>query len=178
MADEENATEAEAEVPKPRSKLKTIIIGVVALAAFVGGGLAFPKIMVMINGEPPAEVGADGTEVSPEPVADTGPALYYPILPPLTSNFPDDLGRRRFIQISLEVMAREQSVIDEVKDHGAVIRNALLMALSDVNYETVVTRAGKEQLRQTALKEIQAVLTERTGEPGVEDVYLTSFVVQ
>ena len=37
---------------------------------------------------------------------------------------------------------------------------------------------GKESLRQEALKEVRSILKRNTGEPGVEDLYFTTFVVQ
>jgi flagellar FliL protein len=40
------------------------------------------------------------------------------------------------------------------------------------------SRAGKETLQAKALAEIQRVLKEETGSPGIEAVYFSSFVIQ
>jgi flagellar FliL protein len=40
------------------------------------------------------------------------------------------------------------------------------------------TREGKEKLRADVLAELQKILTDETGEPGVEQVFFTSFVMQ
>ncbi len=168
MAEENEAQEEE---QKKGGKGKLILFGGIGLVLVVGGVFAGPMIQNMLN--PPAPV--DGEE--PVEVI-TAKALYYPILPPLTTNFSDEAGRRRFMQVSLEVRARDHSVINAVKDHSAVIRNALLMAYSDVGYAVAITREGKEALRVLSLTEVQRVLTEETGEPGIDDIFFTSFIVQ
>ncbi|MEM9657742.1 MAG: flagellar basal body-associated FliL family protein [Planctomycetota bacterium] len=171
MADEQTETEGE-EVAAKGGKGKLIIMLVAAIA--LGGGGFFGATMFMGGDEPSEEAAA----AEAEPEVTGANALYYPILPPLTTNFSDDVGRRRFMQVSLEVRAREQSAIDAVKDHNAVIRNALLMAYSDVNYEAAITREGKEALRVTSLEEVQRVLEEQTGSPGIDDIFFTQFVIQ
>ena len=168
MAEEETE-----EAPKG-GKGKLIIFGVVGLVLAGGGIFAGPMIQNMIS--PPAEPAADADNPAPAPPSSA--AHYYPILPPLTSNFSDDVGRRRFIQVALEVRAPETRFIDAIKDHNAVIRNALLLEYSDLDYNEVITREGKEDLRQRTLEAIQFVLTERIGEPGIDDVYFTQFVIQ
>ncbi|VAX05680.1 hypothetical protein MNBD_GAMMA19-792, partial [hydrothermal vent metagenome] len=37
---------------------------------------------------------------------------------------------------------------------------------------------GKETLREEALEVVQQILEEETGDPGIEAVYFTSFVMQ
>lgn len=170
MADEDTP---EVEEPKKGGKGKMIIFGVIGLALVGGGMFAKPMIMNMINPPEPTE-----EELASEPEVTKLATHYYPILPPLTTNFSDDAGRRRFMQVSLEVVALENSAIDAVKDHNAVIRNALLMAFSDVRYEDAITREGKEALRQLSLQEVQAVLESKIGEPGIEDIFFTAFVIQ
>lgn len=170
MADEEQGVEAEPE-KKGKSKLMLIIGAVVLL----GGGGFGAKMFLGSDAEP--EEGDAPTEAEVE-TAKNQSARYYPILPPLTTNFSDDQGRRRFMQVSLEIRTQEQSVVDAVKDHNAVIRNALLMAYSDIEYDAVISREGKEALRQLSLTEVQRVLEEQIGVPGIDDIFFTAFVIQ
>ena len=58
------------------------------------------------------------------------------------------------------------------------IRNELVLLLSSQTVESVSTPEGKEALRKAALKRIQAVLRKEIGEAGVEDVFITSLIVQ
>ncbi|MEL7537852.1 MAG: flagellar basal body-associated FliL family protein [Pseudomonadota bacterium] len=168
--------EAEATEEAPKGGKGKLIIAAVGGLVLMGAGVFLgPMITGMISPPPEPEVAEESDDAKPKPGA---PAFYYPILPPLTSNFPDQQGRRRFIQVGLEVRASEQSAIDAVKEHNAVIRNALLLAYSELDYDAVVTRDGKEALRQTSLEEVRRVLNEQTGKPGVDDIFFTQFIIQ
>jgi len=102
--------------------------------------------------------------------------VYYAIDPPLVVNF-EDGSVVRFLQISMEVMAHDQKTIDSVQKNIPVIRNNLLLLMSNRNYQTMMSREGKEKLRQEALTEIRAV-QKKEGSPDVDDLLFTSFVVQ
>jgi flagellar basal body-associated protein FliL len=49
--------------------------------------------------------------------------------------------------------------------------------MSNRNYQTMMSREGKEKMRQEALAEIRAI-EKKVGGPDVDDVLFTSFVVQ
>lgn len=173
MADEQNETQAgeEATAEKKGSKL-LVIGGAVALLAL---GLAVGGFMSgMFSSE---EAAGDGEEAAEAAEAD-GPALYVGLHPPLTVNFGGEVGQRHFMQVSLEFMAREQRIIDAFKEHDAVIRNNLLLLLGGYDYETATTRSGKEKMLDDVLAEVQGILDQRIGEPGVQEAYFTTLVVQ
>jgi flagellar FliL protein len=107
-----------------------------------------------------------------------GPAFYTSLHPPLVVNFNDSLGDSHVMQITLEVMAPSQEIINAVREHVPVIRNSLILLYSSAVYEEVATRDGKEKLLADGLAEIQEVMTEKIGEPGVEAVYFTGLVIQ
>ena len=104
-------------------------------------------------------------------------ALYYAIDPPLVVNF-EDGSVVRFLQITMEVMAHDQKTIDGVQKNIPLIRNNLLLLMSNRNYQTMMSRDGKEKLRQEALTEIRAVQKKQGGGPDIDDLLFTSFVVQ
>ena len=103
--------------------------------------------------------------------------IYHTLHPNFVVNF-EKPNRARFLQVSVEVMAFSDDVIDLVKQHSPVIRNNLLMIFSSQDAQLLSTRDGKEALRQEVLKEIQDILKQQTGKPGVEQAYFTSFVMQ
>ena len=105
------------------------------------------------------------------------PVVYQALEPPFVVNFQDQ-SQVRFLQIAMEVSTRDPLVIAAVKTHMPVIRNNLVLLLSNQAYAGMSTREGKEKLRTDALAEIQKILTEQTGKPGVDAVYFTSFVMQ
>ena len=82
------------------------------------------------------------------------------------------------MQVTLEVMARDQATINEVREHIPIIRNALILLYSGYIYEDVSTREGKEMMLADGLAEIQRVMTQRIGKPAVEEVYFTGLVIQ
>jgi flagellar FliL protein len=102
--------------------------------------------------------------------------MYYAIDPPLVVNF-EDGSVVRFLQISMEIMAHDEKAIDSVQRNHPVIRNNLLLLMSNRNYQSMMTREGKEKLRQEALTEVRAV-QKKEGSPDVDDLLFTSFVVQ
>jgi len=77
----------------------------------------------------------------------------------------------------MEIMAHDQKAIDSVQKNIPLIRNNLLLLMSNRNYQSMMSREGKEKLRQEALTEVRAV-QKKQGSPDVDDLLFTSFVVQ
>lgn len=188
MAAEETANEAEAdeeateEEQSGGGKSKLPIIGAVLAVLAIGGYFATPYVMNMIS--PPVEVDAedaattDAKETGNRKIDKSKPALFTSLRPPLVINFRDSFGDAHFMQITLEIMARDQGVIDEVKNYVAVIRNSLILMFGSVDYDHVTTRAGKEKMLADALLEIQGIIEDETGKTGIEAVYFTSLIIQ
>ena len=125
---------------------------------------------------PPEEPSAEASEEAADVPA--APAIYQSLHPPLVVNLKDAYGDPHFMQVTMEVMGRDQEAINAVREHTPAIRNALILMIGQAKYEEVVTREGKEKLLEDARSEIQSVMTERIGEPAIEDVYFTALVIQ
>jgi flagellar FliL protein len=182
------ADEAEEATPPPAKKAGGIMgmlvngLGIFALtlvAVIVGGAInaklhPLPdfkldkdgKITAIVPVPPPGEHGEGEVKAS----------LFYPIDPPLVVNF-EDGSAVRFLQISMEVMGKDQKGIDSVQKNMPLIRNNLLLLMSNRDYQSLMSREGKDKLRQEALTEIRAV-QKKQGGADVEDLLFTSFVVQ
>lgn len=175
MADEDNDTEAaEAEAAESGGgKKKLIVFGIIGLALLAGGIFAGPVVMDMIS--PPEE---ETVEADADAPAEILPELYASLRPPLVVNFKDSYGDSHYMQITMEVMAREQKIIDDLKEHIPVIRNGLILLYGAADYDAVVTRAGKEQMLADGLAEIQSLMSTRTDDGNIEAVYFTSLVIQ
>jgi len=74
-------------------------------------------------------------------------------------------------------MAHDQKAIDSVTKNMPLIRNNLLMLMSNRNYQSLMSREGKDKLREEALAEVRAVQKKQGGE-DIDDLLFTSFVVQ
>jgi flagellar FliL protein len=106
------------------------------------------------------------------------PALYVKYEPPFVVNF-QAKGVMRFLQVSMEVMTRDATTAETIKQHEPKIRNNMLMLLGSQTDETIGSIEGKEGLRKQALETIAKVVEEEGGEgKQVEDIYFTSFVMQ
>jgi flagellar FliL protein len=188
MADEE---ETENEKPKGSMITKILLFGVLplmtAIVLVVGGLFVAGVLPVAGDHSADSEVAAsdgedsgdgeefvDGEEDGGSEMAE---AIYLPIDPAFVVNFASQ-GKARFLQVTVEVMTRDPAVPDKVKLHMPVIRNNLMLLFSDQSYDSISTLEGKEALREQALEVVQQILEEETGDPGVEAVYFTSFVMQ
>lgn len=169
MADE--AVEKELDEAEGGGMMKKLMLGVIGLV-LVGAGVFAG--MTFMGGEDPAD--AEVAEEAAEPAKD--PAIYHSLHPPLVVNFKDAVGDSHFMQITMEVMARDQNSINSVREHTPAIRNALILHYSGSVYEEVTTREGKEQMLADGLSEIKKVMSEQTGEDAIEAVYFTALVIQ
>ncbi len=168
MADEANETQEAASGGGMMKKLVLVGVGALLLGVGVFAGMTF------LGDKAPPEDEAVAEEAEPT----SGPAIYQSLHPPLVVNFKDSLGDSHFMQITMEVMSRDQTVINSVREHTPLIRNSLILLYSGAVYEEVTTREGKEKMLADGLAEIQKVMQEETGETGVEAVYFTALVIQ
>lgn len=108
------------------------------------------------------------------------PPVYLAFDPPLVVSF-NEQGAMRFLQVTAEVMARDEGSIEATRLHMPAIRNNLLNALSGRNLAELTSREGKEALRKECLAEVKRVLQANAGKDhkaSIDDLYFTSFVVQ
>ncbi len=150
---------------------KMVMIGVgvaVLLAAAIGGTL-------FVTGAFGGHAAASATEAAPAPVK--AAAAYLPMDPAFTVNIEDGFATR-FLQVEINLMYRDSSVIDRATKAMPHIRNDVLLLLSAQNRESISTPEGRLALQAALLKKINEVLTADTGSGGIEAVYFTKLVVQ
>ena len=175
MAENEEVVEQAQKSKKPWILIITITFFVLIL---LGGSVMGALYYAGVFSDKPAAAQTDEEEDTTEEIEmPPQPAIYVPLDPPFVVNFEGD-GRVRFLQISAEAMTRHQEVVELVQKHMPVIRNNLVLLFSSQTYENLSTLEGKEQLRGEALQELQNILEQESGEPGVEALYFTSFVMQ
>ena len=85
--------------------------------------------------------------------------------------------KARILMVSIQGMSRESDAIEAAQYHMPAIRHTLLMLLSDQTADTIRTSEGKKRLMDEALTMIQEVMEYETGEPTLEGVYFTDFVL-
>ena len=163
-----------------RGSARLIVIGVIVLLLLGGGVTAtlmfYPNLVSGLTGTSPPP--ASGAAVKPEvKVKAKAPPNYVELGDAFVVNFVEG-SRVRYLQVKIEAMTRDPDVATAITTHLPHIRNNLVFLLSAVDYPTISTVEGKEKIRDEALKEVQTILQEEIGKPGVEALYFTSFVVQ
>lgn len=165
---------------KGKSKI-LLIVGIVVLAVVLLVGAVLGTLYLTGGLHKPAEGEGDGGEHAAEKEKDKEPpkpAIYIKFEPPFVVNF-DGQGKARFLQVSVEVMGREEEKIKKVEANMPAVRNALLLLLSSQTYDAISTTQGKEALRKNAVAQVKAIMKKETGEDDIlEDLYFTSFVMQ
>lgn len=164
----EAASPDAAPAAKKKSKLPLIIVAAVVVLG--GGGAGAWFFLSKGKGEEGEKEAAKHAEVAP--------AVYVGFEPPFVVNF-DSGGKARFLQVAIQVMTRDPHVAEELEKHNPVIRNDVLLLLSNQDYSTLSSREGKEHLQHEALEAVRHVIETNGGEPeAVESVLFTSFVMQ
>jgi flagellar FliL protein len=134
----------------------------------VSGGAHVDK-SAQVAGQPAPNPAAPAAEAK-------GPPLYH-AFEPLIVNFTED-GQLRFLQVTVEVMARDPKTIAAVQANTPVLRNDLLLLVGSRDMKQLLTREGKEQLRSLALQEVRGTMSRLSPDAKVEDLYFTGFVMQ
>jgi len=190
MADEPNADDgtesSENEKPKKDKSgiIKIALIGL-GIMAIIGTNVGLTVMLTKKDSAEggaaveSAEVGSNEKEVAVDENEEEKekPAIYQKLDPTFVVNFQAEEALR-FLQVSVELMTRDEKIIAAVEQHMPIIRNNLIILFSSQDFTTISTRVGKERIRAQTLSEIQKVMKEKTGRPGVEEVYFTSFVMQ
>lgn len=110
-----------------------------------------------------------------------GPAgpQYVHLQPAFVLNYgANTTGRLKYIRTDVALRVTGGEAAGKVNHHQAYIRNQLVLLLSQQIEDTVNTSQGREQLRQVALEEVRALLSELEGKPYVDDLYFQNFVAQ
>lgn len=184
-----NGEEAAGAAPAKKGLSLGLVIGllVTTLALGAGGAWYFASSAAQAKAAEADEEESDESESNPSkkkdkkkaknPEGPKAPANYLALDPAFVVNLAD-ADATRYLQTSVEVMARDPESIEAAKANMPAIRNSLLMLFSQKTAVELNDRDGREKLRELALAEVQKVLEAETGDPGVEAVFFTSFVTQ
>lgn len=106
-----------------------------------------------------------------------GGEQYVDLYPAFIVNY-GGKGRLRFFKTDVTVHLNEESTADTVEDHLPYIRNNLVLLFSKQTEEALMTREGKEKLRQDAMEVVQNILKEEVGNETIDNLLFTSFIIQ
>jgi flagellar FliL protein len=167
MADDNPAENGE----KKGSKLIIIIVAVVVLLAGIGGGAFF---FLSSGDDEPVQANTSAQSVVAAPAA---PALYVNIPQPFLFTVPGG-DRDRLVQIKVQLMVRGSGNESLARHHSPLIESTLLSSFGSASQEQLRSATGRIDLRDQATDDIKVTLTELVGEPVIERVLFTDFVIQ
>lgn len=170
--------------PAPAKAGRGPLLLIVA-AAMIAAAAASGATWFLTGRHVPAKHGATAHEAVDEAAADAdaapakteAPAQYLELTPAFVVNMADEESMR-FLQVEVQLMARDQKVIDAAKNNMPRIRNALMLLFSQQHAHDIGTRTAKEALQKQALDEVQRALKEENAPSEVDAIYFTSFVMQ
>ncbi|MDA0127462.1 flagellar basal body-associated protein FliL [Vibrio sp. MarTm2] len=161
--------EVETEAPKGKGKLIIIIVAVIVLL-LGGGGAAF--FLMGSDEEAAAE-----ESVEQEVVVSTEPVAYVNIAQPFIFNVTGD-KRDRLVQIKVQLMVRGSENENLARYHSPLVESSLLSTFASATVEQLRSANGRVELREKATEDIKASLTRAVGQPVIERVLFTDFVIQ
>jgi flagellar FliL protein len=159
----------EPEAPKGKSKLLIIIIAVVVLLVG-GGGAAF----FLMGSDDAAETQQAAQQ---EVVTPTDPVAYVNIAQPFLFNVTGD-KKDRLVQIKVQLMVRGSENENLARYHSPLIESSLLSTFASATVDQLRTVNGRVELRDKATDDIKASLNRAVGQPVIERVLFTDFVMQ
>ncbi|MBT1443042.1 flagellar basal body-associated protein FliL [Shewanella sp. JM162201] len=164
---------------KKSKKLLFIIIGVVvALLIGVGAWLFLGSSDEAPAADTPAAEQSGEAAPGAEGAANASNEAFYVAMPrPFLFNLPGQ-PKSRLVEIKVQLMVRGADDDVLIKKHIPLIEDALLTTFSAGDVQKLSTQAGKDELRQTALLNVQNTLQPVTGRKVVEKVLFTGFVMQ
>ena len=180
MAEEDNETATETEAKSGGGMIKMLVFALVGMGVMIGGqigtliiaksmmpDLIYPEWMMALAPQPEEE----------GEVAVDAPPIYSKLNPSVVVSYQNG-DSVRFLQVTLEAMARDEASIDSFQLHSPHIRNNLLLLFASESLEELSTIEGKEKMRQASLEEVNTILQREDPGAKIEDVYFTAFVVQ
>lgn len=167
MADE-NEQEEGAVAPKSKKKLFIIIGAALLLVVLVGGG-AGAYFFLFADKEPVEPVKRE--------------AIYTKVRtlegrPSFVASLQAEGGSRHFMQIYVEAKSRDQKVADTLDAHMPLIVARLNALFTTQSVQRLRTVEGKRALKVEGTELVQQIMMEKIGEPGIETLLFTDFVMQ
>lgn len=176
MKEESSPQKKKDEESSPQKKKKSllfIILGVILLAIGGGGFFAYQKLLAKKHAatENVATQEASAT-IQHGGAPSQAPGVIYS-MQPFIVNLADPLGKR-YLKIKIELEVNSKEVADNLTKVDAKLRDTVIMLLSSLTFEEIMTPEGKIRIRDELMDSFnQTIRPER-----INGIYFTELVVQ
>ncbi|MCX7065654.1 MAG: flagellar basal body-associated FliL family protein [Proteobacteria bacterium] len=110
---------------------------------------------------------------------ETDGVRYVTLQPAFVTNYGvTETGRLKYLKADVTLKVANPELEAALKYHAPALRNALVLLFSRQEEATVSTSEGREQIRVAALTELRAIMQAEDGEPIIDDLVFSNFVVQ
>ncbi|MCH1920578.1 flagellar basal body-associated protein FliL [Shewanella sp. A3A] len=164
-------------VEKSGKSKKMLFISIAVVVLLLGGGAA---AFFLMGGDDTAAAATEdvaNAEAESAAAASSSDAFYVAMPRPFLFNVAGTT-RSRLVEIKVQLMVRGEANDITLKKHIPLVEDALLTTFSGASEEKLSTQAGKDEIRQIALLNVQNTLQPITGKKIVEKVLFTGFVMQ
>ena len=107
----------------------------------------------------------------------SGGTPYFEIATPFVVNITNE-GGAAFLQVNAQFKVKNEELKQHLYSHLPAIQHTVMLVLSEQTASGIRSVKGKQKLREVTLKEIQEFLTAQIGDPIVEEIYFTGFIIQ
>ncbi len=86
--------------------------------------------------------------------------------------------RMTFLQLSADVLVSDSDAEATIQMHVPAIRHSLIMLLSEQKAVDIKSPARREEIRQQATSQVQALIADLSGSQDVSEILFSSILVQ
>lgn len=113
------------------------------------------------------------------PAAPVAVVRYVELKPTFITNFGvADSGHLRYVKADVTVRVSNKEAEYAARYHLPALRDSLVLLLARQDETTISSTAGRETIKAEALVELRAILEREEGNPSIDDLMFTNFIVQ
>ncbi|WP_407331704.1 flagellar basal body-associated protein FliL [Enterovibrio sp. 27052020O] len=103
---------------------------------------------------------------------------YFTLEPEITTNFITDGRKLGFINVRIDLMVDDPSLIQMLEYHQPLIRDTIIEVLSQENEVRIKSLSGREAIRKNCLEKVNALLLAETNQKVLADLLFTKYLYQ
>lgn len=103
---------------------------------------------------------------------------YFTLDPEITTNFITDGRKLGFINVRVDLMVDDPSLLPLLEYHQPLIRDTMIEMLSQESEMRIKSLAGREAIRKACLAKINKILLAETNQKVLADLLFTKYLYQ